>query len=537
MRFPRVVWVLLDGLPHELVRAYVRARPASGIAGMWSAERTRPLAPLSPNCQTPPSLFTIWSGRGPADHRMLGYHVPTAFRQGRAHYVDAFEHWPRDLPLVWDMYAANGQRVRTCAVPFVQPERLAPWLLSATHVFGPAVAAPAVLGNGDTLRLASGAQLQVSVRGRELALHQGARCLWAVPAAGPSAQACAAVSIDLPGETHRRMLLRAASIDGATRILCLGYHAVQVTGAGAGARRAAGEDSPYVAGNPGKLYKEGRLGRRADEGGDGQAEHLLLRLMQDVHASFAADALWAVAQDDADLVVAYNPVIDLLGHQVLRQALDGDALAPASAAGVVLMQAMGLVDRFIQDLQRRLPPDAYLVINSDHGMSPIAWDLHPNTSFARRGLLALDGDGQIATESSAAFYHPAENGLLVTHPERLARRGLSAQGVLAPLNEELARAGLPALQLARGVPSPVSGEWCGDQYLHAPRGVRLCADVDKPLLQESRKGGDHTTWGADPWLQGVLMWSGPDLFPTTAGPLALEALLPAILQEAAAAIP
>ena len=78
MMLPRLVWFLVDGLPHELVRAYSNARPDSKLADMHAQQRTAPLTPLTPNCQTPPSLFTIWSGRGPQEHELLGYDVPVA---------------------------------------------------------------------------------------------------------------------------------------------------------------------------------------------------------------------------------------------------------------------------------------------------------------------------------------------------------------------------------------------------------------------------------------------------------------------------
>ena len=34
MALPRIVWFLVDGLPHELVRAYSAARPGSRLAAL-----------------------------------------------------------------------------------------------------------------------------------------------------------------------------------------------------------------------------------------------------------------------------------------------------------------------------------------------------------------------------------------------------------------------------------------------------------------------------------------------------------------------
>ena len=563
MALPRIVWLLVDGLPHELVCAYSAARPNSKLAALHAQQRIAALTPLAPNCQTPPSLFTIWSGCEPDKHGLLGYDIPKAVDGDPTAYVDGFQAWPRDVRMVWDLYADQLRTIRTCAVPFVQADRLSPWLLSATEVFGPPLAAPCVLGNGETLSIAALAlALRVEADDGEIVLRdEQGRERWhcalvspqpsnaggsrrsrsagqgattshglchgeeeqrrhalrepssnrhlsvdATPGPGPAEDPCP-LSVEVPSDTHFALCLRGAWIDGLPKLICLGYHSVRVHGTDAEARKRQGCATPYVVANPGKLYAVGALGRRMDEGGEGLAEQLLVSLMHDVHVGFAADILGAVQADDADLVVGYYPVIDLLCHQLLRYAADGDQQLKGPLAGAFI-DVMDWLDTLIAELAERIGPQARFIVNSDHGMLPIEWEVSPNVFFAQRGWLARRPDGAIDPTRSIAFFHPAENGLLAFHLERLGEIGMTPADVIDALAAAVTAAGLPGLGAIPGAAAPLGSAWRSDLYLQAPAGARARAHLDDALVKRSPKGGDHTVHSSQPWLRGTLIDAG-----------------------------
>ena len=442
MALPRIVWFLVDGLPHELVRAYSAAYPGSRLAALHAQQRTAPLSPLTPNCQTPPSLFTIWSGCDPEEHGLLGYEVPHAVNGNPAAYVDGFQAWPRTINMVWDIYANQLRSVRTCAVPFVQAERLVPCLLSATDVFRPPLAPACVLGDGEVLSLGS-LVLRVEANDREIVLRdaQGQehwRCI--LEYGEPEEHLILPMSAS--GDSHLALRLRGVWIDGRPKLISLGYHPVLVHGIEAQARMHSGRSRPYVVSNPGKLYASGALGLRMHQGGQGHAEQLLVSLMRDVHDSFAADILCAVRAKDADLVVGYYPVIDLLLHQLLRYGLD-DSQELTGPLADTLLNVMGWLDKLITELAALIGPQVRFIVNSDHGMLPIEWDVYPNTFFAQRGWVHCNADGSIDANRSTVFFHPAENGLLVFHRERLREIGLTPGNVVDMLALTVAAFELP----------------------------------------------------------------------------------------------
>ncbi|AKJ29783.1 alkaline phosphatase family protein [Caldimonas brevitalea] len=532
---PRTLWLLVDGLSFELLRAYTSAQPDSTMGRLWREQRVRPLLPLAPNCQTPPSLFTIWSGCPPERHGLTGAEVPvvaggdpTAFRNG-------FDVWPRDVPMVWDLYAARGQTVRTCAVPFVEPLRLFPRLLSATEVFSTPLAAPALLAPGQRLSLPA-LQLDLRVRGGADGLRledpQG-RVVWAARLHGPV--------LPLPhatwakaGESHRALALQTVVIDDQPQLVFLGYHAVKVHGRDAERRRMHGRARPYVAANPGRLYQERRLGVSLRDGGTGAAETLLVALMRHVHDSFANDIRWAVEGHDADLTVGYYPLINQLSHQILCHAVrpDGSFSGPLAPA---FLRVMGWLDEWITKLRRSLPDDWRFVIHSDHGVAPVHWDLHPNRYFRDRGWLQRSSEGRIDARRSLVFFHPAENGLLVFHRQRLQEAGLTTASVVEALADAVASAGLSGLGVLQGVPAPFGAEWESGHYLQSPAGVRPRAAIDAALVCRSQRGGDHTVYADHPWLRGALLDAGPQpwLAPG-AEALALSDLMPQVLERRSA---
>jgi hypothetical protein len=507
---PDAVWVLVDGLSHELL-ARLGCGPSFPFLQRCCREgRVAALRPLAPNCQTPPSLFTIWSGTGPAEHGLTGYDVPTRCGDDPGAFVDGFRAWPRHIPMVWDRYAAVGAKIRTTAVPFMQIDKLGEALLSATDVFGPACLKPSVHGDGDTLCAPGldidlhfvwdGARFQLyrrdGVPAAPLALELGQTLACPLgPAAGPAG----------PGSSNRALALRAMAIDGAPRVVCLGYQEVKVHGCARAARCAAGLASSFVASNPGKLYQNGMLGRRLDEGGEGAAEAALVDLMYEVHRSFADDFLGALEAGDANLVVAYYPTIDLLSHQILRYALDPDHPARPGPLAPLFARVLGWVERMLATAASLIGPDTTFIAHSDHGMTPIHVQVAPNRFFLDQGLLFVDDTGRIDPARTLMFIHPADNGLLVCHREGLRAAGIDPHMVMTRLGRELAGRGWPGLALATGPNAALGPEWDCDQYVQAPPGARLRAGPGDPLVCHSRKGGDHTVCTDEPWLRGVLV--------------------------------
>ncbi|KPB39198.1 hypothetical protein ALP12_03494 [Pseudomonas savastanoi pv. phaseolicola] len=519
-----LLWLLVDGLSRDL---YQRLRNRMGI----QANHAATLEPLFPNCQTPPSLFSIWSAEPVALHGLTGYEIPEAVAGNPAHWRDAFQVWPRESLMAWDYFAQAGRAIRTCGVPFVQPERLGAQLLSHTEVYLNPVLPLSIVRAGECLRCEA-LGLSFRVHADEVAMvlvdEQGKQARIALDETR-HLPLSPAIPVGAGGESHRAFAVRAVIIDQQLCLCVLGFQPIRVHGSLAGERRRQLMDRAYVAGNPGKLYAAGELGGRLNEGGSGAAELLLLDLLDSVHQSFVADVVLALEAGDSDLTVAYYPVIDLVCHQLLRYL--EDASTPQLLFEAIEQRLARWLDELFAACQTASGKETRFIAHSDHGMQPIWWDIRPNRLFLELGWLALDAQGNLDAQRSNVFFHPAENGLLVLRLEPAGIGMLGAPQVLDALQTAFAELGEGGFTLLQGAAATLGSGWRSDLYLQPPPGVRVRADHTGALIESSRKGGDHSVWSDAASLKGVLLELGAAPSRPWPQPLCLEQLLPRLLND------
>ncbi|WP_201260411.1 hypothetical protein [Burkholderia catarinensis] len=514
------MWLLIDGLSWRLVQMLAEKRPDSTLTRKLLDKRAIPLQPLAPNCQTPPSLFSIFSGTDVAQHRLTGYLLPAPSPDDPLAVADGFAVWPRDIPMVWDRWAAGSTCFRLCAVPFVQPSRLGASLVGRTDVYSGLAVAPETVRDGERLSIpALDIDLRTEACDDGITLHDPRS-----PA--PPRHVAMNHSVALPlaghvphGNAFRAVALHAMRIDGEPTLISFGYREVNVHGAPASS--CMPPDGPmlqtaFAACDPGRLYGNGRLGRRLDEGGTGAAEHALVSLMRIVHNSFASDIVAAVRAADADCVIGYDPAIDLLSHHLLKYIAPCRPDQPGAQLGEALFDiALGWIDELIDTCLAVSPEPVRCIAHSDHGMAPIHHDLFPNAFFERIGLLAYDSAGRPDLARSAALFHPAENGLVMLHAGRLAAQGFILGTLIEAWRAALPESMRPGWHHFEG-PATTPGNlrgiegWLTRCYWQAPAGTRLRFARATQFVQPSRKGGDHAVWSRDPWLQGILIDAGGD---------------------------
>ncbi|MBV6751317.1 alkaline phosphatase family protein [Pseudomonas chlororaphis] len=523
---PAVLWILVDGLSCNLLARFAAAYPESTLGALVSRGRMRPLAPLRPNCQTPPSLFSIWSGKDVDEHKLTGYDVPVEIEGDPAAYVDAFSSWPKNIPMIWDRYAQAECTVRLCSIPFVQPERLGRYLLSSSATYGLPIVQPTLVSLDETF---SSAEL-----GLEFTLTGTDSTLFLMHRTGNVTAVPIGASVDLPlsevnaaGPHHYYLAVKVTAmvIEGQVKLMLHGYSSVDVNGFALSTMYEQQRDRSFVSMNPAKLYQANLLGRRLRDGGKGEAESILADLMKPLHDSFTGEITRAVEANDAQLVIGYYPVIDLLSHQIL--ANEFSTSFDGSVGSQHLFSVLLEFDRWLSGLLPRVADNTRVVIHSDHGMTPLKWDVYPNRFLLAAGWLVLRPDDSLDTDRSVAFFHPAENGLLVVHVQRAQQYGFAIDIEMAALNEQLAQFGLSKVSILQAAPAAISDQWDTRHYLQPPDEGRLRFGHPETLVSKSHKGGDHTVYHSAPWLRGVLVDASQTAFTNSSVD---ELTLPSILE-------
>lgn len=527
---PRLIWLLVDGLPYWIVERHADALPRLGA--LMHAGRVRPLTPLWPNCQTPPSLQTLWSGVEVPAQGLTGYDVPMPDGAGPLDYGNGFATYPRDVSMVWDRYADAGKRVRLCGIPFVQAARMGEGLASAIRIFTSMTVYPFVLP-ADTHHVLSDSGLSLSWTaisvGASLRVSDGSATRFVGTLRREDGWSEVEIGVAADG---RPLALRAAlfPVGGELRLVCPGFHPIMFEGTDHPLERTRVVGGRK--GTPGgieKLYRDGRLGRSLTDGGDGSAEEILLSGLEDLHGLLIGDMMRTLAIGDADLVVGYTHVVDLLLHEILalHEAEGEDGSRLRAAADELCRRLLMRIDADIARIADFHGGDARILINSDHGMAPVHHVVHPNVLFQELGLLTVTAEGAIDPLASAVFYHPADNGALAVHEERLRACGFDAGRLADIVRSRFADAGLDGGDIIDAGFEDRRLGFSLSLYLQPPRGCRGKATLGQPFVIASKKSGDHTVFQPDDRLCGIAIDAGRPFLSGGAVPLRLIELVPA----------
>jgi len=503
-----VVWFLVDGLPFWLVERYARqSGRGSHLARFLRNGHLLPLRPVYPNCQTPPSLATLFSGEPPAVHGVLGYDLPRWDARDLASFQSAFEAPPPAVRFIWDDFARQGRGFRLCHVPFCSPRDYGAELVGYSYGFGRPVLEPTVLPVGSGLRLdvADAAALHLR-RTRASVFRLRAE---ASPASAPQevvlSEGDGFQELSLgPGLRTAATLRR---IGGELHLLLLGAWRVRVSGRERERYRRHRFPSPFFGKGLSKPFRDGRLGPSLHRGGDGRAEELLWETLEGLSRRFTEELSYSLDANDSDFVLVYQPFFDLLLHEVvghLDESMSYFSPRRRNRVERLVAAALDRIDGWLGELCRRCPAGVRPVVSSDHGMAAVDRILYPNELLAREGWLQLTGEGRIDAWRSHCFLHPAETGVLCFRRDWLREQPAGKAAVLGRLADVFADAARTRLRFC-DVPAEHGDGLEAVTYVFPGPGVTLKAQVPGCLSAPSLKTGDHSMMNDNPQLDGIFL--------------------------------
>jgi predicted AlkP superfamily phosphohydrolase/phosphomutase len=496
-----LLWVVWDGASFDVVRRLMEAGELPTLARV-SGDRVIPLAPLVPNCQTPPSLATLFTGGSIAEHGVSGFRVPT-YSPG-ASFVDSRSGFERSLvrrPLLWDELAATGMRPGLCHVPWTSQ---AGGDTVVIHAYEHELARPGLveLAGGIALDLGGGRVVVRELEGGRYEARSEATGSRVCVTGSPDLDFCPDPLRLGPGLATRLAVL---STPRGDLLIHSGLWELQTQPADLRQALDAAVGA-FVGKTLGDAYHAGQLGQRGTEGG-GSAEEALLRSARLQLECFTRcfEVLLGSGLPDG-LVVCYLPTLDELQHELFRWHGDG------STRWEALRRGYRLADEHLARLLARLAPGARVVVSSDHGAAVLRRLYHPNQTLARAGLLRFDDRGLIDVSSSRVAYHPAGNGSVhVNGVERAhgivaeaSRPAVvdAAEAVLQAVRDPAT--GQPPIEVRR-VPA-AERDLLGDLFI-GPRPGYECSWRSGPSgdeFEDSPKGGTHLSPTGETSLRGML---------------------------------
>ncbi|MGW7609997.1 DUF6001 family protein [Streptomyces sp. NPDC054766] len=539
-----VYWVVWDAAAHWVVDRLDRegALPAVGRLrrlGTFAAAR-----PARPNCQTPPSLATLFTGSWPREHGVTGFTVPGGGSDDPWSHVSGFSpQFPAVRP-VWDALADRGLRGAFVHTPWVfgASDTTAPYVDAAVEAYSRRVVRHDVFavrpGGGRTRPWQLGPYvLQVSDP------EPGG------PVTVRTADG-AGVTLVPGGGWHPLRLAAAEEAPGTWLAYVRGAEGPLVVHTGVWRPRFAGGDDavvdalrsasayPFAGEGVGPLYRSGAFGPRLAEGGDGSAEDVFLSSVECVARSFGAAVDAVLAAHTADLVVVYLPMTDDVGHELLGWC-DPQSAAHrpdiADTAWERITRCYRWADAVLDRVLDRAGPGDTVLLGADHGMVGSTHLVHLNEQLIRAGLAARGPDGAVEPERSAVYYHPANNGSLWAGPAASAEPGAELERAMRVL-EDITDPGTGTRVVARfldedgGPLAPEAADGIGPVYVALADDYQPTAasGADGPVVRRTPKPGAHVVNTGSSRLHAVFAAVAPGIAPGS-GPPVVDNTLPSRL--------
>ena len=513
-----LLWLVWDGASHAVVHSLLARGELPALASVVRRGGLAATRPPEPNCQTPTSLASLFTGTAPERHGVLGFSMPSPDR--RRPFTAARSAFSPDVlrvAPVWEEVTAAGNRVALVHAPWAGTAAAFRCDAYPRPVGGPT----AVEGTATTFAVGD-AEVDVAVDGDE------------VTVTGPTATTTSSVG-NLPFEHAVDVRLGAGlgcrvtawrrADDGRVVVGHPGAWQVEVSTCTADFEAATG---PFVGRSLSDEYRAGTLGLPAFEGGSGHAERALAASLVEQARSFARASSFALRHAGGlNFAVAYQPVVDEANHEVFRHWVRGDC----PDADRVLVAAYRAADDHLAALLAVIGTHWRVVVSSDHGAVPVDRAYHPNETLRQAGLLSFTAEGAVEPSASLVAYHPCRNGSVLVNGRGRAD-GLVDEADRADVIARAAAALRAAVDPVTGHPVvaellPGDGRRGDDLFLVTVDGYDVRADAG-PEFGPTRKGGVHVTASDSHWLRGILADTEPTAWPDEVVPneAVLDRLLP-----------
>lgn len=521
----RTLWLIWDGASYPLVSDLLQRGALPHLQRVVARGGLVPMRAPGPNSETPPGLMTLFSGCEEPDHGIPGYTgpLPAATQQPVTESRSGFHPaWLRRPPVWVDVAAAQHSvsLVSTAYAPDPARQATYPWPY-------PSAAYRCVI-DGYSREIAPAQLVRLQGPRTALTLAQQAYTVQQTPS-GYTLEGTAGVPLPLvpcqqPEDVQPLWLNRTAGLGTYLAWLRVpGKPPGDWLWCAAVQQWSAQPAQPWLS-ELGPFLGAG-LGRAFSRGTTGKGPKLTLAMLQTLTCKLAQHlgelAVQALTRHPADLMLCYQPAIDEIAHQLMRDAL---AEWPHGAAAQAMLAVHQEADRQLGRLLESLEADDTVLISSDHGHEPIQRCIRPNVVLRKAGLLRVKGEQVDVTRTQAVFH--SSGWVLINTTARAG--GIVPPSAYEATLREVAQCLETALDPATNTPLGLqcsrhlwdgSAPMPGDLFVWGPPEHELRAYLFGPVCSPPEIGGNHqTTLHPSPYLQAILAGCGPgwpsDTLPT-----------------------
>ena len=264
---------------------------------------------------------------------------------------------------------------------------------------------------------------------------------------------------------------------------------------------------PFFGESYGRIYRKGFLGKLKVDGGDGNAEKVYLDLSEQLAEYFNECNYYLMKNLDYDFMIAYQPCIDEVGHELFghwKLARELKLHDREQFYWDLLTRIYRAADQYIGKILALNDENINIIITSDHGMSRVSREFYINEYLKKLGYLKLKEDNTIDIESSALFYHPCNNGsLFVNESAKKLFKAKIQKEFINLVDDQTDQK--PIYKIRKMHKRSVYG----DYYIEVAEGYILKSALSDKVFRDTNKSGMHISRSDLSSMDAIYYAAGP----------------------------
>jgi predicted AlkP superfamily phosphohydrolase/phosphomutase len=518
-----MIW---DGAPFWAVQKLINEGALSYLEKIVKGGLFAAASPPHLNCQTPPSLATLFTGSLPELHRVFGFNVPDSnFNSCVTKMYSGFDHQILRGKTIWEHAGEHGKKYVLVSIPWYRNSKGCKFALegySNRIARRGAVLLKDILSdplNKGVLQIGP-YYLHISKHEKEIQINYGDTSKnISLLNEEVNASSWQEQFISLETGIGVYIWITHRYSDNEPIIVYSGIWKTKVMPYEVDADFVS-QVGAFNGEGHGAIYRNGMFGPTIIDGGSGFAEDKLVYSIKKEAEYFERVSCYVVKKySHEDLYIFYQPCTDDIGHELMGFCdPQSKAFSMKSRDKIwpYIREVYKAADRHLGSIIEQFGSECTFILSSDHGMAGMCYTIYVNEVFKKCRLLDFDSQGNIDLAKTLALYHPANNGSIwINEAGRLYGKVDESD-----YNAVLQRAKIILSELT----NPESGEkviadiyeterrlGIGCLFLGAEDGYEFNAgrSASGSIIEKTVKSANHATNPSRESLRGIFAAKGP----------------------------
>lgn len=502
----KVIWLIIDGLPYWIIEYFIsRDFNLPIFKNLYNNNKIIRLKSVRPNCQTPPSLASLFLGIPPSDHEIFGFDIPNKLNTiDPTDMISAFSIFPSGGNLIWEKYIDIDKKVRLIHIPFVKDHKKISALNCSSYGYNTKIS------NNLIIKLDKLPVKLFNKKYKKYMIEKRNKDIYWIEKDKISNKINHELKLNLGNWNsvvidNIPSIIGLHNIEGSIHCIFLGFNKVIFKGSKKEECENIFKNVPFISNGLVKEYRQGKLGKSLLLGGNGNSEILLADSLIILANRFQSEFEHAIKSNDSDLIISYQPILDLLLHEIIGFLnIEHTKLL----AEKIIYKCLLFIEESLNILIKANNNNSKIIVCSDHGMRCVSTNIYVNNILYNMKYLKLHFNKKIDFVNSMCFFHPSEVGFICFNLKKISDENTSIDFILDEIKKYIFNNCSIEINYKKYY-NILSSEfnWLDSSYFLIPENgaVFKSFNDNSCIIKKSLKTGDHSINNDDPQLDGIFI--------------------------------